>query len=171
MIEVSRLTKRYGTRTAVEDLSFTVDSGLVYGFLGPNGAGKTTTMNILTGCLAATEGRVTVGGFDIFDQPIQAKRLVGYLPEQPPLYTGMTVEEYLSFVARAKGVPFRELDGQLSQAEAVTGVTDVAKRLIRNLSTASGWASPRPCWASPRSSSWTSPRWGWTRCRSWRSAS
>ncbi len=134
MIEVSRLTKRYGTRTAVEDLSFTVDSGLVYGFLGPNGAGKTTTMNILTGCLAATEGRVTVGGFDIFDQPIQAKRLVGYLPEQPPLYTGMTVEEYLSFVARAKGVPFRELDGQLSQAEAVTGVTDVAKRLIRNLS-------------------------------------
>ena len=134
MIEVSHLTKRYGSRAAVEDLSFTVDSGLVYGFLGPNGAGKTTTMNILTGCLAATEGRVTIGGFDIFDQPIAAKRLVGYLPEQPPLYTGMTVEEYPTFVARAKGVPFRELEGQLSQAEAVTGVADVAGRLIRNLS-------------------------------------
>ena len=77
MVEVSHLTKRYGAHTAVEDLSFTVEKGLVYGFLGPNGAGKTTTMNILTGCLAATEGQVTIGGYDIFDQPIQARRLVG----------------------------------------------------------------------------------------------
>ena len=134
MVEVSHLTKRYGAHTAVEDLSFTVEKGLVYGFLGPNGAGKTTTMNILTGCLAASEGQVTIGGYDIFDQPIQAKRLVGYLPEQPPLYGGMTVEEYLSFVARAKGVTVGRLDGQLAEAEAVTGVTDVAGRLIRNLS-------------------------------------
>ena len=134
MIEVSHLTKRYGDRTAVEDLTFTVEKGFVYGFLGPNGAGKTTTMNILTGCLAATEGQVTIGGYDIFDQPIQAKRLVGYLPEQPPVYMGMTVEEYLSFVARVKGVPLRELEGQLAEAQRVTGVADVAGRLIRNLS-------------------------------------
>ena len=134
MIEVRHLTKRYGSRTAVEDLSFTVDSGAVYGFLGPNGAGKTTTMNILTGCLAATEGQVTIDGHDIFEEPIQAKARVGYLPEQPPLYTGMTVREYLSFVARAKGVRTAALDGQLEHVIDVTGVSDVADRLIRNLS-------------------------------------
>ena len=134
MIEVRHLTKRYGSRTAVEDLNFTVGSGVVYGLLGPNGAGKTTTMNILTGCLAATSGQVSIGGHDIFDEPIQAKRLVGYLPEQPPLYTGMTVREYLSFVARAKGVRTAELDGQLTHAADVTGIADVADRLIRNLS-------------------------------------
>ncbi len=134
MIEVRHLTKRYGSRTAVEDLSFTVDSGAVYGFLGPNGAGKTTTMNILTGCLAATEGQVTIDGHDIFEEPIQAKARVGYLPEQPPLYTGMTVREYLSFVARAKGVRTAALDSQLEHVIDVTGVSDVADRLIRNLS-------------------------------------
>ena len=134
MIEVRHLTKRYGSRTAVEDLSFTVQTGTVYGFLGPNGAGKTTTMNIITGCLAATEGQVTVDGHDIFEEPIQAKRRIGYLPEQPPLYTGMTVREYLSFVARAKGVGAGRLEQQLEHAAAVTGVTDVADRLIRNLS-------------------------------------
>ncbi len=134
MIQVSHLTKRYGDRTAVEDLTFTVESGLVYGFLGPNGAGKSTTMNILTGCLAATEGQVTIDGFDIFEQPAKAKARVGYLPEQPPLYTGMTVREYLSFVARAKGVRTAALDGELERAMTVTGVTDVADRLIRNLS-------------------------------------
>lgn len=134
MIQVSHLTKRYGDRIAVEDLTFTVDSGMVYGFLGPNGAGKSTTMNILTGCLAATEGQVTIDGFDIFDQPAKAKARVGYLPEQPPLYTGMTVREYLSFVARAKGVKMAALDGELERAMSATGVTDVADRLIRNLS-------------------------------------
>ncbi len=134
MIEVNHLTKRYGSHTAVEDLTFTVEKGYVYGFLGPNGAGKSTTMNILTGCLAATEGQVTIGGYDIFEEPIKAKRLVGYLPEQPPLYGGMTVQEYLSFVARAKGVPVRRLDEQLERVAAVTGVKDVAARLIRNLS-------------------------------------
>ena len=90
MIEVSHLTKRYGAHVAVEDLTFTVEKGAVYGFLGPNGAGKSTTMNILAGCLAATEGTVTIGGHDIFDEPIAARRQVGYLPEQPPLYMGMT---------------------------------------------------------------------------------
>ena len=134
MIEVSHLTKRYGAHVAVEDLTFTVEKGAVYGFLGPNGAGKSTTMNILAGCLAATEGTVTIGGHDIFDEPIAARRQVGYLPEQPPLYMGMTPREYLSFVARAKGVAVKELDEQLDRAMAVTGVTEVADRLIRNLS-------------------------------------
>ena len=134
MIEVSHLTKRYGGRTAVEDLTFTVESGTVYGFLGPNGAGKSTTMNILAGCLAATEGKVVVDGHDIFDEPIQAKRRVGYLPEQPPLYPDMTVREYLSFVARAKGVKVAGLEKQLEHVIAVTGTGEVADRLINNLS-------------------------------------
>ncbi len=134
MIEVSHLTKRYGDRLAVDDLNFTVETGAVYGFLGPNGAGKSTTMNILTGCLAATEGRVTIDGFDIFDQPAKAKSRVGYLPEQPPLYTGMTPREYLAFVARAKGVKAPLLDGQLARVMEVTGTAGVADRLIRNLS-------------------------------------
>ena len=134
MIEVSHLTKRYGKRLAVDDLNFTVEKGAVYGFLGPNGAGKSTTMNILTGCLAATEGQVTIDGYDIFDQSAQAKRRVGYLPEQPPLYTSMTVREYLAFVARAKGVKYAQLEEQLNRAIEVTGIGDVADRLIRNLS-------------------------------------
>lgn len=134
MIEVSHLTKRYGGHTAVEDLTFTVESGVVYGFLGPNGAGKSTTMNILAGCLAATEGKASIDGFDIFDQPIQAKSRVGYLPEQPPLYMGMTVREYLAFVARAKGVKVPALDKELKRVIAVTGTGEVADRLIRNLS-------------------------------------
>lgn len=134
MIEVSHLTKRYGSRTAVEDLTFTVDSGVVYGFLGPNGAGKSTTMNILTGCLAATEGKVSIDGYDIFEEPIKAKSRVGYLSEQPPLYMGMTVREYLAFVARAKGVKVPALDEELERVIAVTGTGEVADRLIRNLS-------------------------------------
>ena len=134
MIEVSHLTKRYGSRTAVEDLTFTVDSGVVYGFLGPNGAGKSTTMNILAGCLAATEGKVAIDGFDIFDEPIKAKARVGYLPEQPPLYMGMTVREYLSFVARAKGVKIPALERELERVISVTGTEETADRLIRNLS-------------------------------------
>ena len=134
MIEVSHLTKRYGAHVAVEDLSFTVDKGVVWGFLGPNGAGKSTTMNILAGCLAATEGKVAIGGHDIFEEPIAARRQVGYLPEQPPLYMGMTPREYLAFVARAKGVAMKDLDEQLERVMAVTGVNEVADRLIRNLS-------------------------------------
>ena len=134
MIEVSHLTKRYGDHCAVDDLSFTVEDGLVYGFLGPNGAGKSTTMNIITGCLAATEGRVTVDGHDIFDEPIAAKRCIGYLPEQPPVYPDMTPAEYLAFVAEAKGVSRAERAAQIDKAVAVTGISDVRDRLIRNLS-------------------------------------
>ena len=105
MIEVNHLTKRYGSHTALSDLSFTIETGQIYGFLGPNGAGKSTTMNIMTGCLAATSGQVTIGGHDIFEESAQAKRLLGYLPEQPPLYLDRTPREYLTFVARAKKVP------------------------------------------------------------------
>lgn len=99
MVLVSHLTKRYGGHTAVDDLSFTVEEGQIYGFLGPNGAGKSTTMNIMTGCLAATSGQVTIGGYDIFEEAAQAKRLMGYLPEQPPLYLDRTPREYLTLAA------------------------------------------------------------------------
>ena len=104
MIEVSHLTKRYGNHLALSDLSFTIPNGQIYGLLGPNGAGKSTTMNILTGCLAATSGEVRIDGVDIFEDPMAAKRHLGYLPEQPPVYMDRTPWEYLRFVARAKGV-------------------------------------------------------------------
>ena len=104
MIEVTNVTKRYGTHTAVDDVSFRVEAGEVVGFLGPNGAGKSTTMNIVTGFLSATDGTVTVDGIDVLEDPIGAKRTLGYLPELPPLYVDMTVRDYLRFVARVKGV-------------------------------------------------------------------
>lgn len=134
MIEVQHLTKRYGNHLAVSDLSFTVKSGKVYGLLGPNGAGKTTTMNIITGCLAASEGTVTVNGFDIFEQPKEAKSCIGYLPESPPLYQDMIVKDYLSFIAGAKGVAKEKREEQIAYAAQVTGVDDVMERLIHNLS-------------------------------------
>ncbi|HZK69244.1 MAG TPA: ATP-binding cassette domain-containing protein, partial [Paludibacter sp.] len=115
MIEVKGLTKQYGDHTAVSDLTFTVDNGQIYGLLGPNGAGKTTTMNIITGCLAATAGQVSIDGHDIFEEPDAAKRLIGYLPEMPPLYPDMTPKEYLEFIARAKGVKKADLQEQLQQ--------------------------------------------------------
>ena len=134
MIEVSHLTKKYGPRTAVEDLSFTVEDGVVYGFLGPNGAGKSTTMNIITGCLAATSGTVTIDGYDIFDRPKEAKSRIGYLPELPPVYPDMTPAEYLSFVADARKVPAAEKEEQIDRAIRVTDIADVKDRLIKNLS-------------------------------------
>ena len=97
MIEVKHLTKRYGSHLAISDLNFTIEAGRVYGFLGPNGAGKSTTMNIITGCLGTTEGEVTIGGYSVFEEPAKAKALIGYLPEQPPLYLDMTCDEYLYF--------------------------------------------------------------------------
>ncbi len=134
MIEVSHLTKRYGSHTAVSDLSFIIEKGQIYGLLGPNGAGKSTTMNIITGCLAASEGTVTIGGHDIFEAPKQAKALIGYLPEQPPVYTDRTPREYLTFVARAKGVAKAEVKDQVAKVMEETRITPVADRLIRNLS-------------------------------------
>ncbi|MBQ8537332.1 MAG: ABC transporter ATP-binding protein [Clostridia bacterium] len=134
MIEVSHLTKKYGAHTAVDDLSFTIGKGSVHGFLGPNGAGKSTTMNIITGCLGATQGEVTIGGVDIFEEPLKAKKLIGYLPELPPLYTDMTPREYLRFVMEAKGIPKKNQAQQLLMAIEKTGITQVADRLIRTLS-------------------------------------
>ena len=114
--------------------SFTIEKGVVYGFLGPNGAGKSTTMNIITGCLGATDGSVSIDGHDISENPMKAKRLIGYLPEQPPLYMDMTPEEYLSFVASAKGIPRSQRDEQLRNVMRRTGIELMQKRLIRNLS-------------------------------------
>ena len=134
MIEISHLTKRYGEHLAVSDLSFTVDSGQIYGFLGPNGAGKSTTMNIMTGCLSATEGSVRIDGHNIFEEPNQAKKLIGYLPEQPPLYMNESPEEYLRFVGEAKGLRGIELEQQIDEVIRQTGIEDVAHRRISALS-------------------------------------
>lgn len=134
MIEISHLTKRYGEHLAVSDLSFTVDNGQIYGFLGPNGAGKSTTMNIMTGCLSATEGSVRIDGHDIFEEPDKAKKLIGYLPEQPPLYLNETPEEYLRFVGEAKGLRGGELEQQMDEVIIQTGIEEVAHRRISALS-------------------------------------
>lgn len=134
MILVEHLTKRYGDFTAVSDLSFEIEEGHVYGFLGPNGAGKSTTMNIMTGCLSATEGCVRIGGYDIFEEPDKAKRLIGYLPEQPPLYMNETPVEYLRFVGEAKGLKGRELAEQIEKVISQAKLEDVRKRLISKLS-------------------------------------
>ena len=133
MIEVSHLTKRYGSRLAVDDVSFTVEDGVIYGLLGPNGAGKSTIMNILTGYLAATEGQVTVAGHPLPEEADAAKACVGYLPEQPPLYPEMTVAEYLDFAAELKGVKKADRPAQVQSAARRTGLEDVLPRLIREL--------------------------------------
>ena len=134
MVEVQHVTKRYGSFTAVDDLSFEVKRGEILGLLGPNGAGKTTTMRILTGYLPATEGGAKVAGFDVFDQPIEAKRRTGYLPETPPLYPEMTVAEYLQFVARINSVPTGDRAAQVGAAMERTSITDMADRYCGKLS-------------------------------------
>jgi ABC-2 type transport system ATP-binding protein len=134
VIEVEHLTKRYGTFTAVDDVSFTVERGEILGFLGPNGAGKTTTMRVLTGYMPATEGRARVAGYDVVDQAIQAKRRTGYLPETPPLYTDMTVRDYLLFCARIKGIGRGERASRVNAAMERTRVADVAGRHCGKLS-------------------------------------
>ena len=134
MIKVRNLTKKYGNHLAVNGISFDIKPGKIYGLLGPNGAGKSTTMNILTGCLAATSGEVKVDGHDIFDAPLEAKRHIGYLPEQPPVSGEMTPKEYLTFVAEAKGVPFEKSLRHVKEVMQLTQIYDVRNRLIRNLS-------------------------------------
>jgi gliding motility-associated transport system ATP-binding protein len=134
VIEVQHLTKRYGPVTAVDDISFRVERGEILGFLGPNGAGKTTTMRVLTGYMPATDGKAIVAGFDVFDQPIEAKRRTGYLPETPPLYPDMSVLEYLQFVARIKGVPGNERRERIQAVMRRTRIDDVANRLCAKLS-------------------------------------
>ena len=134
MIEVRNLVKQYGDHLAVDDLSFTVEDGQIYGFLGPNGAGKSTTMNIITGCLAATSGTVLIDGHDIFKEARKAKACIGYLPEQPPLYPDMTPKEYLLFIAQIKGVTKAERVKCVQDVMEKTGVWEVQHRLIKNLS-------------------------------------
>ena len=134
MIEVQHLTKRYGPFTAVDDVSFKVERGEILGFLGPNGAGKTTTMRVLTGYMPPTDGKALVAGYDVTDQPLEAKRRTGYLPETPPLYPDMTVSEYLTFCARIKGVPRGERKAQVATAMERTRVADMAKRHCGKLS-------------------------------------
>jgi ABC-2 type transport system ATP-binding protein len=134
VIEVQHLTKRYGRVTAVDDVTFRVERGEILGFLGPNGAGKTTTMRILTGYMPATEGKAIVAGFDVFDQPIEAKRRTGYLPETPPLYPDMSVIEYLTFVSKIKGVPSADRRSRVQQVMQRTRIDDMANRLCSKLS-------------------------------------
>ena len=134
MIEVSGLTKKYGNHKAVDNLSFKVEEGQIYGFLGPNGAGKSTTMNIITGYLAASEGTVLIDGHDVLKEPEEAKKCIGYLPELPPLYMEMTVMEYLQFVAELKKVEKAVRKEQIAEIMEMTGITDMKMRLIRNLS-------------------------------------
>lgn len=134
MIEINNLVKKYGDHVAVDDLSLTVEQGKIYGFLGPNGAGKSTTMNIITGYLAATSGEVKVNGHDIFKEPEKAKSCIGYLPEIPPLYTDMTVREYLDFAAELKKLEKKKREAYVTEAMETTGITEVSERMIRNLS-------------------------------------
>jgi ABC-2 type transport system ATP-binding protein len=134
VIEVQHLTKQYGPFTAVDNVSFRVDKGEILGFLGPNGAGKTTTMRILTGYMPATSGKAVIAGFDVFEQPIDAKRRTGYLPETPPLYTDMTVREYLLFVGRIRGIASKALRAQVDTAMEKARVADVAGRHCGKLS-------------------------------------
>ncbi len=134
MIEVRNLTKRFGEHLAVDDLSFTVEKGQIYGFLGPNGAGKSTTMNIMTGYLGATSGQVIIDGHDILEEPEEAKACIGFLPEMPPLYTDMTVLEYLKFASELKKIPKEKRWDAIEEAMEQTEILDVADRVIKNLS-------------------------------------
>ena len=134
MIEVRNLVKKYGDHLAVDHLSFQFEAGRIYGFLGPNGAGKSTTMHIMTGYLGATEGEVLIDGHDILKEPEEAKRHIGYLPEQPPLYMDMTVREYLEFAAELKGLKKKQRSGEIEEVEKMVRIKDVEHRLIKNLS-------------------------------------
>lgn len=134
MIEIHNLVKRYGDQAAVDHLDLTIEQGQVCGLLGLNGAGKTTTMNMITGYLAPTEGQIIIDGHDILEEPEEAKRCVGYLPDQPPLYLDMTVTEYLRFCAQLKLIPKAQRAGQIQKAMSLTGLDEVAGRLIKNLS-------------------------------------
>jgi ABC-2 type transport system ATP-binding protein len=134
VIKAEHLTKRYGQHVAIDDISFAVEQGEIVGFLGPNGAGKTTTMNIITGYLSASEGRVQVADYDVLDNPTEVKKRIGYLPENPPVYPEMTVDEFLTFVGRIKKVPKAQAKEDIGRILELVKIADVRKRLIRNLS-------------------------------------
>lgn len=134
MIEVKNLVKKYGDHTAVDHLNFTIEKGKIYGFLGPNGAGKSTTMNMITGYIASTEGDILIDGHNILDEPEKAKKCIGYLPEMPPLYTDMTVMEYLNFAAELKSIAKDEREKNIQEVMSTTKLEDMKYRLIKNLS-------------------------------------
>ena len=134
MIEVNKVTKKYGSRSAVEDLSFSVQKGEVVGFLGPNGAGKTTTMKIITGYMVPTAGEVKIDGEDILEDPLKIKKKIGYLPEVPPIYSDMYVEDYLYYVARLKSCPKKKVKSQVDSVVEKVGLQEVRSRLIQNIS-------------------------------------
>ena len=134
MIEVTNLVKKYGDHVAVDHLSFTIEKGKIYGFLGPNGAGKSTTMNMITGYIASTEGKVVIDGHDILEEPEEAKKCIGYLPELPPLYFDMTVLEYLKFAADLKKIPRDKKADMIDEVMEMVKITDMKNRLIKNLS-------------------------------------
>lgn len=134
MIEVRKLTKKYGSNFAVKQLSFTITDNQVFGLLGPNGAGKSTVMNIMTGCLSATSGQVIINGFDMVKEPKKAKRNIGYLPELPPLYQELTPYEYLRFVAEVKQIASSRINNEIETVMRKTQIEDMSRRLIRNLS-------------------------------------
>ena len=134
MIEVTNLVKKYGDHVAVDHLSFTIEKGKIYGFLGPNGAGKSTTMNMITGYIASTEGKVVIDGHDILEEPEEAKKCIGYLPELPPLYFDMTVLEYLKFAADLKKIPKEKKADMIDEVMEMVKITDMKNRLIKNLS-------------------------------------
>ena len=134
MIQVENLTKRYGQHLAVDSISFTVETGEILGFLGPNGAGKSTTMNILTGYISATEGQALINGIDILEQPEEAKKMIGYLPEFPPLYGDMTVSEYLDFVSDIKGITGANRKKNMEKIMDLVKIGDVRGRMLKNLS-------------------------------------
>ena len=134
MIEVKNVTKKFGNFTAVDNITFTVNDGEVVGFLGPNGAGKSTTMNMITGFTEPTEGTIIIDGYDIQKKPLKAKKCIGYMPEGVPLYSELTVKEFVTYIAELKGMPRNEKKEKVNEVLEETGLTDVSKKLIRNLS-------------------------------------
>ena len=139
MVEIKNLVKKYGNHIAVDDITFTLEPGRIYGFLGPNGAGKSTTMNMITGYIGNTSGSIIINGHDILLEPEAAKYCIGYLPELPPLYVDMTVIEYLQFVAELKRIPKEERADVIAKAVQMTKLDDVAERMIKNISKGSRW--------------------------------
>ena len=173
LIEIENVSKRYGSVRALENVSLRMEGSGIMGLLGQNGAGKTTLINILTGYLAPTSGRALLGEHDPLMEPGEAKRHLGYLPEQPPLYDEMTVREYLRFVAALKGVAARAIPAHVDEVMELTGLTSMQSRLLGHLSKgfrqrARAWH--RPCAATRTCWCWTSPPWGWTPGRSPKSA-
>ena len=169
MIEVKNLVKRYGDHTAVDHLSFEIEKGKIYGFLGPNGAGKSTTMNMITGYIASTEGTVVIDGHDILEEPEEAKKCIGYLPEMPPLYFDMTVLEYLKFVADLKKIPKDKKATMIEEIMDMVKITDMKNRLIKNLSDR-GLVLRRLCLVTRRLLFWMSRLSALTQNRSTKSA-